>query len=53
MLVTGSGFPLLDEAAVPMARDASPVPRVPDDIDGDSVKIALRVTFEIGFFGRF
>jgi protein TonB len=47
-----SGFPL-DEAASQMARDASPVPRVPDDVDGDSVKIALPVTFSLGFFGRF
>jgi protein TonB len=52
-IATGSGFPLLDEAAVQMARDASPVPRVPDDVDGETVKIALPVTFEIGFFGRF
>jgi protein TonB len=52
-IADGSGFPLLDEASLQMARDASPVPRVPDDVEGDSVRIALPVTFSIGFFGRF
>jgi protein TonB len=52
-IANGSGFPLLDEAAVQMARDASPVPRVPDDVDGETVRIALPVSFSIGFFGRF
>jgi outer membrane biosynthesis protein TonB len=44
MLANGSGFPLLDEAAVQMARDASPVP-LPGDVEGETVKIALPVSF--------
>lgn len=52
-IAQGSGFALLDEAALQMARDASPVPRVPDEVDGESVRIALPISYSLGFFGRF
>ncbi len=52
-IAQASGFPLLDEAALQMARDASPLPRVPDDVDGESVRIALPISYSLGFFGRF
>jgi protein TonB len=47
-----SGFPLIDEAALAMLRDASPVPPVPPGYPGDRLSIAMPVRYSIGFFGR-
>jgi len=47
-----SGFPLLDEAALKMLRDASPVPPLPATFRGQRAAIALPVDYSIGFFDR-
>jgi periplasmic protein TonB len=47
-----SGFPLLDEAALAMLRDASPVPPLPPSFRPSAATIDLPVNFELGFFTR-
>jgi periplasmic protein TonB len=47
-----SGFPLLDQAALDMLRNASPVPPLPPTFRGNSAAIDLPVDFSIGFFDR-
>jgi len=47
-----SGFPLLDDAALGMLRDASPVPPLPPSYRAASATIDLPVEFELGFFVR-
>lgn len=47
-----SGFPLLDDAALKMLHDASPVPPLPPSYRSDHASIALPVDFSIGFFDR-
>jgi protein TonB len=43
-----SGFPLLDEAAIQMLRDASPVPPLPESYRADRLGIDLPVDYKIG-----
>jgi protein TonB len=47
-----SGFPLLDEAALKMLRDASPVPPLPATYRAERVGIDLPVDFSIGLLKR-
>lgn len=47
-----SGFPLLDEAALAMLREASPVPPLPPSYRPALVSVDLPVEFELGFFAR-
>ena len=47
-----SGFPLLDEAALKMLRDASPVPPLPARYRGERVGVDLPVDFSIGLLQR-
>jgi protein TonB len=47
-----SGFPLLDQAALQMLRDASPVPPLPQAFHGERVGIDLPVDFSIGLLDR-
>jgi periplasmic protein TonB len=47
-----SGFPLLDEAALRMLRDASPVPPLPATYRAERVGIDLPVDFTIGLWHR-
>jgi periplasmic protein TonB len=47
-----SGFPLLDDAAVQMLRDASPVPPLPEKFRASQVAVDLPVEFTIGFLER-
>ncbi len=48
----GSGFELLDAAALDMLHKASPVPPLPDYINGDKVTVDIPVEFKLGFFDR-
>jgi protein TonB len=47
-----SGNPLLDQAALDMMRDASPVPPVPERYWDKKGPIILPVDFKIGFFDK-
>jgi periplasmic protein TonB len=47
-----SGFPLLDEAALKMLRDASPVPPLPQRYHAAQLGVALPVDFSIGLLDR-
>ncbi len=47
-----SGFPLLDQAALQMLHDASPVPPLPQTFHGGRVGIDLPVDFSIGLLDR-
>lgn len=47
-----SGFPLLDQAALRMLQDASPVPPLPPTYRAPRVEISLPVDFSIGFFDK-
>lgn len=47
-----SGFPLLDEAALQMLRNASPVPPLPEKFRAPNVAVDLPVEFSIGLFDR-
>ncbi|WP_203299040.1 energy transducer TonB [Marinobacter sediminum] len=46
-LKTGSGHPLLDDAALEMLRDAAPLPAVPARMNGQSFSYALPVRFRL------
>jgi protein TonB len=48
----GSGFPLLDQAALDMLHNASPVPALPASYVGDRARLTIPVDFSIGFFDR-
>jgi protein TonB len=47
-----SGFPLLDQAALDMLRNASPVPGLPASFTGDRARLTIPADFSIGFFDR-
>jgi len=47
-----SGFPLLDQAALAMIHAASPIPRVPDRYQGDTLTLVMPENFKIGLFDR-
>lgn len=47
-----SGFPLLDQAALQMIRDASPIPKVPDRYKGDTLTLVMPENFRIGLLDR-
>ena len=47
-----SGFPALDEAALAMIRAASPIPKVPDRYEGDTLTLVMPENFKIGLFDR-
>lgn len=47
-----SGSATLDEAAVQMLHDASPVPPVPERYKGQELRISIPVDYSIGFFER-
>ncbi|HWE72175.1 MAG TPA: energy transducer TonB [Stellaceae bacterium] len=47
-----SGFPLLDQAALNMIRAASPIPKVPDRYQGDTLTLVMPENFRIGLFDR-
>ncbi len=47
-----SGFPLLDQAALKMLQDASPVPPLPSTYRAPRVEVSLPVDFSIGFFDK-
>ncbi|MBV9521806.1 MAG: energy transducer TonB, partial [Alphaproteobacteria bacterium] len=51
-IVRGSGFPLLDHAALQMLHDASPVPPMPIWYKSDRGTITMPVEFSIGFFDK-
>lgn len=46
-IVRGSGYPLLDDAALATVRRASPVPPPPDDLPGDPVEVVVPVDFYV------
>ena len=48
----GSGFVLLDQAALEMFNAASPLPPVPNYVEGETVKIGMPISFSLSFFGR-
>ena len=48
----GSGVPALDEAALQMLRDASPVPPLPETYRPDQAAIALPVDYSLGLLHR-
>lgn len=47
-----SGFPMLDQAALAMIRAASPIPKVPDRYQGDTLTLVMPENFSIGLFDR-
>jgi protein TonB len=47
-----SGFPLLDQAALAMIHAASPIPKVPDRYQGDTLTLVMPENFRIGLFDR-
>lgn len=47
-----SGFPLLDDATLKMIHAASPVPKVPDKYQGETLTLAMPSRFSIGVFDR-
>ncbi len=47
-----SGFPLLDEAALKMLHDASPVPPLPQTYRAQRLAVGLPVNFSIGLMDR-
>jgi protein TonB len=47
-----SGNPLLDQAAVQMLHDASPVPPVPERYKGRELRLTIPVDYSIGLFER-
>ena len=49
-----SGYPLLDAAALKMAHDASPLPKVPDNVKSDltELKFAIPAIYDPGVFER-
>jgi len=49
-----SGYPLLDQATLKMAHDASPLPKVPDNIKANQteLKFAIPANYDPGFFER-
>jgi periplasmic protein TonB len=47
-----SGFPLLDEAALKMLHDASPVPPLPEAYRAQRLDVGLPVNFSIGLVDR-
>jgi protein TonB len=48
-----SGYPLLDDAALNMIHAASPVPKVPDKYQGDTLTLkSMPAKFSIGVFDR-
>jgi periplasmic protein TonB len=51
-LEKSSGFPLLDQAALAMIRAASPIPKVPDRYQGDTLTLTMPENFRIGLFDR-
>lgn len=48
----GSGFVLLDQAALDIFNAASPLPPVPNYVEGETVKIGMPISFSLSFFGR-
>lgn len=51
-IARSSGFPLLDQAALRMLQDASPVPPLPPTYRAARVDISLPVDFSIGFLEK-
>ncbi|MDE2228921.1 MAG: energy transducer TonB [Alphaproteobacteria bacterium] len=51
-ITRSSGNPLLDQAALAMLHDGSPVPPVPQRYWGRTAPITMPVDFNIGFFDR-
>ena len=51
-LVKSSGYPLLDQAALKMMHDASPVPKVPDRYQGETLTLTIPENFHMGLFDR-
>jgi periplasmic protein TonB len=52
-IAQSSGFPLLDQAALKMIHDASPVPKVPENYKGETLRFkAMPEEFHIGTFDR-
>jgi protein TonB len=47
-----SGFPALDQAALAMIHAASPIPKVPDRYQGDTLTLVMPENFKIGLFDR-
>jgi periplasmic protein TonB len=47
-----SGFPMLDQAALKMIHDASPIPKVPDQYKGDTLTLVMPENYRIGLFDR-
>jgi len=47
-----SGYPLLDAAALKMMHDASPIPKVPDKYQGETLTLVMPENFRIGIFDR-
>ena len=47
-----SGFPMLDQAALAMIHAASPIPKVPDRYQGDTLTLVMPENFKIGLFDR-
>jgi protein TonB len=48
----GSGYALLDNAALKMIRAASPIPKVPNKYEGDTLTLVMPERFRIGAFDR-
>ncbi len=47
-----SGFPMLDNAALKMIHDASPIPKVPDRYQGETLTLVMPENYRIGIFDR-
>lgn len=47
-----SGFPLLDQAALQMVRDAVPLPPFPANYSRDKGTVDVPIRYEIGLFDR-
>lgn len=48
----GSGYALLDDAALKMIRAASPIPKVPEKYKGETLTLVMPERFRIGVFDR-
>ncbi len=47
-----SGFPMLDQAALKMIHDASPIPKVPEKYKGETLTLVMPENYRIGIFDR-
>lgn len=51
-IVKSSGVPILDQAALAMLHNSSPVPPVPARYKGSELKLAMPIDYSIGLFDK-